>query len=106
MATKCFITYSLSGEATKNICNRIAKYCARGFRLIKPVRFDGDFGLLTKQKEIPLYRAEEWQIIDDDGEVQTVTKEYWRQSARNIDTYQVQEAFIATVCPHTLAQAS
>ena len=97
LATKCFITYSLHGHTKKNVCNRIAKYCARGFYLLEPVNFDGNFDILMEQEEIPLYRSEERQVIDDEGEVQTTTAEYWRQPAPNIDTFQLQELFISNV---------
>lgn len=99
LATKCFITYSLHAETTKNVCTRIAKYCARGFYLLEPIHFDGNFDILMEQNEVPLYRYERREFIDEEGEVQIATTEYWRRSARNIDTFQLQESFIATVYP-------
>jgi hypothetical protein len=48
-----------------------------------------------EQDIIPLYRAEYRNFIDDNGELQTETTEYWRQEARNIDTFEIQEAFIS-----------
>ncbi|CAM2728350.1 unnamed protein product [Rotaria socialis] len=100
MATKSFITYSLHGETSKNVCTRIAKYCRRGFTLLEPIKFDGDFESLMKQDEMPLYRAEHREFIGDDGELQIATMEYWRRPEHNIDTFQLQEAFIADFCPH------
>ena len=99
LATKCFITYSLHGETTKNVCTRIAKYCARGFYLLEPINFDGSFDILMKYNEVPLYRCEHRELIDDEGEVQIATVEYWRRLERNIDTFQLQESFIAAVYP-------
>lgn len=99
LATKCFITYSLHGHTKKHVCTRIAKYCARGFYLLEPMNFDGNFDILMEQEEIPLYRSEQRQIIDDEGEVQIVTAEYRRQPQPNIDTFQVQELFISMVNP-------
>ncbi|CAF4441595.1 unnamed protein product, partial [Rotaria magnacalcarata] len=100
MATKSFIVYSLNGETSKNVCTRIAKYCGRGFALLGPINFDGDFESLMKQDEIRLYRAEHREFIDDDGELQMATMVYWRRPERNIDTFQLQEVFIADFCPH------
>lgn len=98
MATKSFIVYSLHAETRKDVCNRISKYCRRGFKFLEPRRFDGNFDYMMKQVEIPLYRIEHRHIIDEDGEVQAAVMEYWRQPSRNIDTYQLQEAFIAASC--------
>jgi hypothetical protein len=50
------------------------------------------------QSDIPLYRFEERQFVDDEGELQVAMTEYWRAAARNIDTFELQELFIATVC--------
>ncbi|CAF1023470.1 unnamed protein product [Adineta steineri] len=102
LATKSFIVYSLHAETSKNVCNRIAKYCKRGFTLLEPINFDGSFDMLMKQLDIPLYRIEYQDFTDDDGEVQFMTTEYWRGYARNIDTFQLQEGFIAAACSTTL----
>ncbi|CAF4784481.1 unnamed protein product, partial [Rotaria magnacalcarata] len=45
---------------------------------------------------------ESHDYIDDDGELQSAITEYWQRPERNIDTYQVQEAFLAGVYPQTL----
>jgi len=50
-----------------------------------------------KQTDIPLYRCDRKEYIDDDGELQIQTKQYWRKPARNIDTFEIQESFIATI---------
>ncbi|CAF4569172.1 unnamed protein product, partial [Rotaria magnacalcarata] len=39
---------------------------------------------------------------DDDGELQSAIIEYWQRPERNIDTYQVQEAFLTGFYPQTL----
>lgn len=88
--------YSLHAQSSKHVCARIAKYCERGFTLLEPINFDGNFDMLKQQADIPLYRVEHQYFIDDDGELQSMSLEYWRQPSRNVDTYQLQEAFIAT----------
>jgi hypothetical protein len=67
LATKSFIVYSLYARSPKHLCTRITKYCNRGFNLLEPIDFDGDFDSLMAQEEIPLYRVEHQQYIDDDG---------------------------------------
>ena len=102
VATKSFIVYSLHAKTPKDICTRMAKYCERGFTLLEPINFDGDFDILMKQPDVPMYRTECRDIIDDNGEIQNVTIEYRRRPARNIDTFQLQEAFITAVHQETL----
>ncbi|CAF1687666.1 unnamed protein product, partial [Adineta ricciae] len=97
VATKSFIVYSLHGGITKNVFIRIEKYSKRGFTLLEPTNFDGNFTLIMKKPIIPLYRVEHRNFIDDDGEIQTETVEYWRQPARNVDTFNIQERFIAVL---------
>ncbi len=55
--------------------------------------------MLIKQSEFPLYHIEHRNYIDDDGELRSVVQEYWRCPQRNIDTFQVQEAFLANLSP-------
>lgn len=93
-STKSFIVYSLHGEARKDVIARIAKYSARGFRLLMPTNFDGNFDFLLSQDEVPLYQMMQQENVDHDGETHIITKESWRRPARNVDTYQVQEDFI------------
>ena len=97
VATKSFIVYSLHGGITKEAFIRIEKYSKRGFTLLEPSTFDGNFTLIMKKPSIPLYRVQHRNFIDDDGEIQTETVEYWRQPARNIDTFDIQERFIAAL---------
>lgn len=102
LATKSFIVYSLHGRSPKHLCTRIAKYCNRGFKLLQPINFDGDFDSLMAQEEIPLYRTEHQQYIDDDGEIQIATKEICQGFPYNIDTFRLQEKFMHMVCPQLL----
>ena len=69
---------------------------------MEPIDFDGDFGSLMTQEEIPLHRVEHQQYIDDDGEVRIATKEYRRGYLHNIDTFRLQEKFLHMVCPELL----
>ncbi|CAF4735612.1 unnamed protein product [Rotaria sp. Silwood1] len=94
LATKSFIVYSLHARSPKHLCTRIAKYCNRGFNLLEPLDFDGDFDSLMIQEEIPLHRVEHQQYIDDDGEIQLATKEFHRSFLNNVDTFRLQEKFM------------
>ncbi|CAF3091601.1 unnamed protein product [Rotaria socialis] len=102
LATKSFIVYSLHAEVARHICTRIEKYCKKGFHLLEPIGFDGDFNVLMAQEEIPIYYVEQQQYIDDDGEIQIATKEYHRIPARSVDTFRLQEKFIHMVRPELL----
>lgn len=84
------------------MCTRIEKYCNRGFNLLEPIDFDGNFDSLMAQEEIPLYRVEIEHYIDDDGEICIATKEFRRPFLDNIDTFQLQEKFMYMVCPQLL----
>lgn len=89
LATRSFIVYTLHAQSPKHLCTRIAKYCSRGFTFLEPIGFDGDFDLLLAQEEIPLYRAEHQQYIDNDGEIRILTKEFRRPFSDNVDTFQL-----------------
>ena len=102
LATKSFIVYSLHAQSPKHLCTRIAKYCNRGFNFLVAIDFDGDFDSLMAQEEIPLYRVEHLQYIDDDGEIQFATKEFYRSFVDNVDTFRLQEKFMHMVCPQLL----
>ncbi|CAF4155784.1 unnamed protein product [Rotaria magnacalcarata] len=67
-----------------------------------PINFDGDFELMMAQEETPLYRVEHHQYINDDGDIQIATKEFYRVSAHNVDTFRLQEKFMSFVCPQLL----
>lgn len=105
LATKSFIVYSLHARSPKHLCTRLAKYCNRGFNLLEPIEFDGDFDSLMIQEEVPLYRVEHQQYIDDDGEIQFATKEFHRSFLNNVDTFRLQEKFMCMVCPQLLQYA-
>jgi hypothetical protein len=102
LATKSFIVYTLHAESPKHVCTRAAKYCNRGFNFLEPIDFDGDFDSLMEQEEIPLYRVEHHQYIDEDGEIQISTKEFCRMLPHNVDTFRLQEKFMSMVCPELL----
>ncbi|CAF1021953.1 unnamed protein product [Rotaria magnacalcarata] len=105
LATKSFVVYTLHAQSPKHVCARIAKYCNRGFYHLEPIRFDGDFNSSMAQEEIPLYRVEHLQYIDDDGEIRHATKEFHRSLVDNIDTFRLQEKFMHMVCPQLLQYA-
>ncbi len=102
LGTRSFIVYTLHAESPKHLCTRIAKYCNRGVDLLVPINFDGNFESMMAQEETPLYRVEHQQYIDDDGEIEIATKEFYRVSARNVDTFRLQEKFMSMVCPQLL----
>jgi hypothetical protein len=102
MATKSFLCYNLHGHIPKHICTRIAKYCQRGFDLLLPIEFDGDFTSLMAQEDTPIYRIEHDNFMDEDGEIRIITREFVRLPQFNVDTYQVQEAFMHIVAPEFL----
>lgn len=102
LATRSFIVYSLHAESPKHLCSRIEKYCNRGFNLLVPTDFDGNFDSLMAQEEIPLYRVENHYYIGDDDEIHIVTKECHRLLLHNIDTFRLQEKFMDMVYPALL----
>lgn len=102
LATRSFIAYTLHAQTTNHVCTCIAKYCSRGFDLLVPIGFDGDFDFLFAQEEIPLYRVEHQRYVNEDDEIQIVTKEFWRPFPRNVDTFRIQEKFIQMVHPQLL----
>ena len=54
------------------------------------------------QEEIPIYRIEHDNFMDEDDEIRIITREFVRLPQFNVDTYQVQEAFIDIVAPEFL----
>ena len=102
LATRSFISYTLYARSPKHLCSRIQKYCNRGFKFLEPVGFDGNFDVLMAQEEIPLYRVEQHQYIDDNGDIQIAQKEFRRPFLHNIDTFQLQEKFMNMTCPGLL----
>jgi hypothetical protein len=99
LASRSFILYTLHERSAKHHCIRVQKYCNRGFDLLEPKLFDNCFANLMKQTEIPIYRIEQYQFVNGDGELQTATREYYRANVENIDMYHLQESFINSICP-------
>ncbi|CAF1321492.1 unnamed protein product [Adineta steineri] len=102
LSTRSFIVYTLHARSPKHLFTRIEKYCYRGFNLLEPIDFDGDFEFLMAQEEIPLYRVEYQHYIDDEGEIQIATTEFRRPFLNNVDTFRLQEKFMHMVCPQLL----
>ena len=94
--------YTLHADISKNMCLRIQKYCNRGFKLIVPLNFDGDFNQLMSQELQPSYSVREFYYIDDDGEMQLATQENYFTHLPIVDTFHVQEEFMSSVCPQLL----
>lgn len=69
---------------------------------MEPIGFDGDFNFLMTQEEIPLYRVEHQQYVDEDDEIRIVTKEVRQLYPHNVDTFRIQEKFIEMVHPQLL----
>lgn len=105
LATKSFILYNLHGRSPKHHCTRVQRYCNRGFDFLEPKLFDGSFNHLMAEEEIPIYRTEKYQYVDDDGELQTAIVEIYRGNMENVDTYQLQDLFMTATCPQLLQNA-
>ena len=54
------------------------------------------------QEDTPIYRIEHDNFMDEDGEIRIITREFVRLPQFNVDTYQVQEAFMDIVAPEFL----
>ena len=67
-----------------------------------PIEFDGEFTSLMAQDDTPIYRIEHDNFMDEDGEIRIITREFVRLPQFNVDTYQVQEAFMHIVAPEFL----
>lgn len=102
LATRSFIVYTLHASSPAHLCTRITKYCNRGFDLLLPINFDGNFESMMIQEETPLYRVEDQRYIDENDEVHVATKTYCRTFVRNIDTFRLQEKFMSMVFPQLL----
>lgn len=57
------------------------------------------------QEEIPIYRIEQHQFVDEDGELQTAIEEVYRATLENVDTYQLQDLFMNETYPQLLKYA-
>ena len=84
----------------KSICERIIRYCRRGFTFLEPQDFDDtlytDIMGKTHSEET---REETKEMMDIDGEIQVVTVTYrpCQWPLPSIDAYQLQEAFIKRI---------
>jgi hypothetical protein len=91
----------MHGEMDKNICNRIVRYCQRGFVFLEPQEFDNllyiDIMAGTVLEE---NREETREIMTDDGEIQTITITYQPRKwpYPNVDSHRLQETFIKRIC--------
>lgn len=100
MATKSFICYTMHGEMSKSICDRIIRYCHRGFIYLEPTEFDDRLYIDIMASPLFNEREEESrEIMNDDGEIQIITITYHSRYLpfTNVDTHQLQEMFIARI---------
>ena len=100
MATKSFVCYTLHGEMNKGICDRITRYCHRGFVYLEPTDFDPRRYVDIMACPLSNERVEESrEIMNDDGEIQIVTTIYHQRYLPfpNVDTHQLQETFIKRI---------
>ncbi|CAF0869286.1 unnamed protein product [Adineta steineri] len=100
IATKSFICYTMHATMMKNICERIIRYCHRGFIFLESHDFDDTlYGDIMNNDDLEENRVETKEIIDDDGEVQIMTTTYGthRWPLPTIDSYLLQEAFIKRI---------
>ncbi|CAF4223571.1 unnamed protein product, partial [Adineta steineri] len=78
VATKSFICYTMHANMEKSICNRIIRYCQRGFTFLKPYEFDSLLYIdIMNGTILEESREETREIMDEDGEIQIVTTTYY-----------------------------
>lgn len=100
IATTSFMCYSMHGAMGKSVCNRIIRYCERGFIFLEPQEFDDGFysdimaGIVLEEK-----KEEVKEIVDDDGDIQIITIAYepHRWPLPNVDPHLLQENFIERI---------
>jgi hypothetical protein len=100
MATKSFVCYTMHGDMDRSIYDRIVRYCQRGFVFLEPKQFDDQLYADIKTHTVSEDIVEESrQIINDDGEIDTVVITYQprRLPFPNVDTYRLQEMFIERI---------
>ncbi|CAF4109602.1 unnamed protein product [Adineta steineri] len=100
VATKSFICYTMHANMEKSICNRIIRYCQRGFTFLEPYEFDSLLYIdIMNGTILEESREETREIMDEDGEIQIVTTTYYPRKwpLPNIDTYQLQENFMKQI---------
>jgi hypothetical protein len=100
IATRSFICYTMHGSMEKSICNRIVRYCQRGFVFLEPQEFDNVLYIDIMTGTVLEEKTEEIrEIMNDDGEVQIVTITYHPRTwpFPNVDSHRLQEAFIKQI---------
>ena len=101
IATSSFICYTMHGSMEKSICNRIIRYCQRGFVFLEPQEFDNVLYSDIMADTVLEEKAEETrETMNDDGEIQTVTTTYEprQRPFPNVDPHRLQETFIKRIC--------
>ena len=85
----------------KSICKRIIRYYHRGFIFLEPHGFNNALYVdIMTRIVLEEKREETREIMNDDGEIQTITVTYEPRLLPfpNIDPYQLQENFIERIC--------
>ncbi len=101
IATKSFICYTVHGDMHKSICNRIIRYCGRGFIFLEPKQFDNLLYIDIMACSILEEKTEETrEMVNDDGETQIFTVTHYPRCwpSPNVDPYRLQETFIKQIC--------
>ncbi len=91
----------MHGDMEKSICNRIIRYCQRGFVFLEPHEFDSLLYVDSLDSTvIEENREETREIRDEDHEIRIVTITYHPRKwpFPNVDTYQLQENFMKQIC--------
>ncbi len=100
IATNSFICYTMHAEMDKSICNRIIRYCQRGFVFLEPQKFDNVLYIDIMARTVLEEKKEETrEIMNDDGEIQTITITYQPRQwpYPNIDSHRLQGTFIKRI---------
>lgn len=100
ICTKSFLCYTMHRAMSKAAYNRIIRYCQRGFNFLESQCFDDTwFSDIMSGEVLEEIKEETKQIIDIEGEFQTVTITYTpcKTPLPNVDTYQLQEKFIERI---------
>ena len=107
VATKSFVCYTMHGDMDRSIYDRIGRYCQRGFVFLEPRQFDYRLYIDIMAHTIPEdIVVESRQIMNDDGEIDTVVITYQprRLPFPNVDTYQLQETFTGKILSREFEQ--
>ncbi|CAF1590784.1 unnamed protein product [Rotaria magnacalcarata] len=101
IATNSFICYTMHGDMERSICERIIRYCQRGFVFLEPQEFDNALYIDIMARNVLKEKREETrEIMNDDGEIQiiTITYEPRQFPYPNVDSHRLQETFIEQIC--------